>query len=345
MSDSSTAETEAATKAETESGNWMQVTPSAAHRERNPTVAVMPRGRLYLNKLADLRWFDGVDHVYLHVDPEEQLLGLEPATTEAAETYTIQRDDDYGGEISAVSALRLLGVPLDNVEEGHRFEATELENGFVAVDVSELFDQVGGDHPESDDASLETEAAAQTDAGAHADGPDDADKQDVVEAPIEAIEDDSRRQLARAIDAMLDTTRIVEATSSELSEQLAVDINSRSLAQNLRVLRDDDHDYPYDIQYVEGGQGTDSFWRLRPTGDRDYDDDGQTHQYNVDDEGDAPGAVVEAAIEDGHDDIHEIAVETGLSTTEVRAAAREIGEYGPLHDAAEGGGYGRGDVE
>jgi len=317
--------------------DWQLVNPNVRQQAPgNPCLTVMVTGELYVNKAAHSEYFDGNSHAYLLVDRESGLLGIDPINSDDSEALKIVQDKQSGAKISIKSALSRLGIDYDAFEDSFQITPRELED-VIAIDLSPLM-------PEPSNES--TEPSSQSDAGASQDKESpDADDSEAVEDnegedstadPIEAIDSGKRQRLATHVDDALDETRIIEASSGELSEELGLELSAPSIAQNLRILREDDREYPFEIAYIDGDEIDDSFWRLRPTDDRDYSD-GQTHSYNVGTE-----QRLKKAVENGVTDVHELAVELELETNEVRTAARQAGIYSQLTDAADGGGYGRG---
>lgn len=325
------------------SPEWQRINPHANQSMvGDEVISVMTNGSVYINRFADRRHFDGYDYVYLHIDRQRGLLGFEPTSEEGKETVTVIREHEFGGSISAKSAIRRLGIDIDEVDETFRADPERFDP-VIAIDVSPLIHRQHESKPEADTEETEPEQAADELSGEETTA-DPEQRRRELDA-ISQIEDETRQAIAGRIDTILASTDALEQTSSELCETLDLEsISARVVGQHLRFLRDDDRSYPFTIGYKKTHRAENSYWELRRPDDlqsvgssadeSDSDADEPTDRDRI-------GQLIDSGVTD----VHQLAVEADLQTTEVRAIARDLDRYSELHDAAEGGGYGRGGSE
>lgn len=127
-------------------GDGWEAWSKGTSRRSGPTLTVYANGNGYLNADADREWFGPGHGVVLHVNRDQDLLGLEPVEEEADDAYRISRSDSdgAGGDVNTRIVLEELGVDFDSIEEGDTtFIGLEKQGELVVADVEPLFQKTG----------------------------------------------------------------------------------------------------------------------------------------------------------------------------------------------------------
>jgi len=116
----------------------------------------------YLTAAAVREWFDDVETVTLAVDREHSRLGIRPGDGGAGDAYSLSKSDWDNANVAVKTALRELGVEVDDLEDDWRFEL-ERDGNYVVADLSELVEaETGAVHCETCGERFETEGGKKT---------------------------------------------------------------------------------------------------------------------------------------------------------------------------------------
>jgi hypothetical protein len=139
-----------------DSPNWTIVSnDDPIHND--PRLTVYANGSGYINSAADRRFLDGSEQVRIRVDVEQQLVALESADEDMPGTFSLSREEEFGGNIHLTKTLSRFGIDVDDIEETHWFDLKALD-GMAVADLSEISVNKQQSEAESNhDAETETE--------------------------------------------------------------------------------------------------------------------------------------------------------------------------------------------
>jgi len=97
----------------------------------------------YLTAATIREWFDDVDTVTLAVDREHSRLGIRAGGDGPGDAYTLSKSDWDSAKVAVKTALRAVGVEVDDLERNWRFDL-ERDGDYVVADLSALVEAVTG---------------------------------------------------------------------------------------------------------------------------------------------------------------------------------------------------------
>jgi hypothetical protein len=97
----------------------------------------------YLTAATIREWFDDIDTVTLAVDREHSRLGISAGGDGPGDAYSLSKSDWDNATVAVKTALRELGVEVDDLERNWRFDL-EADGDYVVADLSKLVGAVTG---------------------------------------------------------------------------------------------------------------------------------------------------------------------------------------------------------
>lgn len=97
----------------------------------------------YLTAAAVREWFDDVGTVTLAVDREHSRLGIRAGGNGPGDAYSLSKGDYNYATVAVKTALREVGVEVDDLEDDWRFDL-EVGGDYIVADLSELAEAATG---------------------------------------------------------------------------------------------------------------------------------------------------------------------------------------------------------
>lgn len=131
--------------------SWQRYDPDAP-RHGDPQLTLYRNLNGYLNAPADWQWFRDAAEVDVHVDPDRELIALEPQP-EGEGYLTLARENDYGADVSFKPPLEHeLGFDTEMLDGSlHVPLEWDDEHGWLVVDLSGLRDAGDADEQANED--------------------------------------------------------------------------------------------------------------------------------------------------------------------------------------------------
>lgn len=112
--------------------------------EGEPAAKLYKHGQIGFNRIAGLKWFQGVDRVEIFVDESGTEVGFKPASDTTEGTYSFSSEGEHGGHVAFRSVLSKYGIWHERMDESIAVPVRyDDEHEMVVVDIAEAVDRWG----------------------------------------------------------------------------------------------------------------------------------------------------------------------------------------------------------